>query len=488
MTDTTAIYDLFIIGGGINGAGIARDAAGRGLRVGLCERADFAQATSSASSKLIHGGLRYLEHYEFRLVAEALAERERLLKIAPHIAWPMRFVLPHEPHLRPAWLIRLGLFLYDHLHLAFGVTRSLPSSHAVTLSAPLKTSFTRGFEYSDAWVDDARLVILNLMSARDLGANILARTEFVSASREGDTWLIHLKNSASEWTVRSKTVVNAAGPWVAQVASLNTLKAQAGVQLVKGSHIIVPRVHASEQAFILQQADGRIVFVIPYEGDFTLIGTTDVRVQAAELSHAMTPSADEITYLITAANTYLAQPITQSDIVHSYAGVRPLYDDGSANASKTTRDYTLIESNGWLDVFGGKLTTYRYLAQEVMTKLKPQLPNMGATWTASTALPGGDFDRFDVFFTALQAEYPALPAKWLAAAAHRHGTNIRLWLGKAQTLGDLGADLGGGLYEAEAAYLREFEWADTLDDMLWRRSKCGLHAKAKLVCKSQPQR
>ena len=477
MTTTASLFDIFIIGGGINGAGIARDAAGRGLRVGLCERADFAQATSSASSKLIHGGLRYLEHYEFKLVAEALAERERLLKIAPHIAWPLRFVLPHEPHLRPAWMIRMGLFLYDNLHRAFGVRRTLPGSNSVSVGAPLKPQFVRGFEYSDAWVDDARLVILNMMDAHQRGASIFARTEYVSAEQQAGVWIITLKDAEKTFSIRSKTVVNAAGPWVAQVAEANTLGAQAKVQLVKGSHIIVPKISAGDKAYILQQADARIVFMIPYEQHFTLIGTTDVRVQAAELSHAMTPSAEEVAYLLAAANGYLTTQLTEKEIVHSYAGVRPLFDDGSANASQTTRDYTLVENQGWLNVFGGKLTTYRYLAQAALDKLSKALPRMGEPWTDTKPLPGGDFDSFETFYEQLAAEYPQLPTDWLRSAAHRHGTNIRRWLGKAQTMDDLGADLDGGLTDAEAAYLREFEWAVTLDDMLWRRTKCGLHLK-----------
>jgi glycerol-3-phosphate dehydrogenase len=472
-SDPAKIFDVFIIGGGINGAGIARDAAGRGLTVGLCERADFANATSSASSKLIHGGLRYLEQYEFKLVAEALAERERLLAIAPHIAWPMRFVLPHEAHLRPAWMLRAGLFLYDHLHLAYGVRRTLPSSHGVKLGEPLQARLSRGFEYSDAWVDDARLTILNIMDAHQRGAAIFARTAFISAKHDGTVWHLELKDAQKTFTVQARNVVNAGGPWVKQVANQNQLITAARVQLVKGSHLIVPRQYAGEQAYILQQPDGRIVFVIPYEQQFTLIGTTDVRVGMDELNYAMTPSAEEVDYLLTAANRYLAQPISAQDVIHTYAGVRPLYDDGSSNPSQTTRDYTLKLHQNWLDIFGGKITTYRYLAQEALDLLRPALPHMGKHWSANAALPGGDIGNFEHFFNALTKQHPQLNAAWLRSAAHRHGSNIHHWLSK-----DLGSDLGGGLMQAEADYLKSNEWAHTLDDMMWRRTKCGLHAKA----------
>jgi glycerol-3-phosphate dehydrogenase len=476
------IFDLFIIGGGINGAGIARDAAGRKLSVGLCERADFANATSSASSKLIHGGLRYLE--QFKLVAEALAERERLLAIAPHIAWPMRFVLPHEPHLRPAWIIRIGLFLYDHLHRLYGVKRSLPASKRMTLGAPLKPQFTQGFEYSDAWVDDARLTILNVMDAHQRGAHIFSRTEFLSATHSGAHWHLMLKDANKTFTVLAKNVVNAAGPWVKQVALHNTLASANTVQLVKGSHIIVPRQHDNEQAYILQQPDGRIVFVLPYEQAFTLIGTTDVRVSTADLSYAMTPSEEEIRYLLAAANRYLKKSIARDDVIHTYAGVRPLYDDGSPNPSETTRDYTLVLQQNWLDIFGGKITTYRYLAQEALEQLRPALPHMGASWSGTKPLPGGDLDgfsNFEQFYTKLHSDYPQLPHTWLKPAARRHGSNIRAWLGYARILTDLGTDLGGGLMQAEANYLQAHEWAVSLEDMLWRRTKCGLHAKAATV-------
>ena len=482
-TDDPFLYDVFIIGGGINGAGIARDAAGRGLRVGLCERADFANATSSASSKLIHGGLRYLEQYEFKLVAEALAERERLLAIAPHIAWPLRFVLPHAPHLRPAWMIRLGLFLYDHLHLFYGVKRTLPASKKVALGSPLQAQFKLGFEYSDAWVDDARLTILNVMDAHQRGASIFARTEFMSAAHNGNHWVLSLKTADQTFTVHTKTVVNAAGPWVKHVGAHNTLPSNNAVQLVKGSHIIVPRQHAGSEAYILQQTDGRIVFALPYEQSFTLIGTTDVRVGAADLSDAMTPNEAEIAYLLAAANAYLEKPITAQDIVHTYAGVRPLYDDGSPNPSETTRDYTLIVQQDWLDIFGGKITTYRYLAQEALERLRPSLPHMGNAWSDTQPLPGGDLEGypdFASFFEALSRDYSQLPKDWLYSAARRHGSNARRWLGQATIIDDLGADLGGGLLQAEADYLQAHEWAVTLDDMLWRRTKCGLHAKASL--------
>ncbi len=494
------VFDTFIIGGGVNGAGIARDAAGRGLSVGLCERADFANATSSASSKLIHGGLRYLEHYKFKLVAQALAERERLLAIAPHITWPMRFVLPYEPHLRPAWMLRAGLFLYDHLHHAYGVKRTLPSSCSVRLNPQnsqnpphmeprLQPHLTKGFEYSDVWVDDARLTILNVMDAHQRGAAIYARTECIHAVHDGVLWHLTLRRSAASdgiaehnesdriVNIRSRTVVNAAGPWVQDVAQHNQLPSQGQVQWIKGSHVIVPRLHTGQQAYILQQPDSRIVFVMPYEQHFTLIGTTDVRVSKEDLGYTLQASEAEIDYLLTAANRSFAKTWLGDDVIHTYAGVRPLYDDGSANPSQTTRDYTLKTQQGWLDVYGGKITTYRALAQTAIDMLRPHLKaagvSIGSDWSERATLPGGDIGAFEPFFKDLHQQHPQFNTLWLKSAAHRHGSNIHRWLSK-----DLGDDLGGGLMQAEAQYLKDHEWAMTLDDMLWRRTKCGLHAKA----------
>lgn len=485
-TANEANYDLFIIGGGVNGAGIARDAVGRGLRVGLCERGDFAGATSSASSKLIHGGLRYLEHYEFKLVAEALAERERLLKIAPHVAWPLRFVLPHSKELRPMWMLRAGLMLYDNLHRLYGVKRTLPSSYQIaSINRSLKAQYTKGFEYSDAWVDDARLVILNLVDARERGATIYPRTEFVASAQTDQGFTLTLRDVASgrEFLVSARAVVNAAGPWVKEAAERDPQGSRAKVQLVKGSHIIVPQVMIDERAYILQNDDRRVVFMIPYEQQFTLIGTTDLRIAENELPQkgSLKASSDEISYLCAAVNRYLAKPVSSSDVIHTYAGVRPLYDDGSANPSETTRDYVLktrrTESGAmWLDIYGGKITTYRYLAQEALKEIKPALPQMRGEWTADAPLPGADFSSFASFADTMQQRYAFAPSEWLMSALHRHGTRIERWMGHAKQMSDMGTDLGGGLYEAEAEFLKREEWAVTQDDMMWRRTKCGLHA------------
>jgi glycerol-3-phosphate dehydrogenase len=488
-----AAFDLFVIGGGINGAGIARDAAGRGLAVALAERGDFAGATSSASSKLIHGGLRYLEHYEFRLVAEALAERERLLAIAPHLAWPLRFVLPHARALRPAWMLRAGLLLYDNLHRAYGVRRTLAGSKTLRLAQclqgkALQEQYQLGFEYSDAWVDDARLVIANLIDARERGATILARCEFAAAepAPQGGGWRVRLRDGdGAALELHARAVVNAAGPWVREAAGRRAAPRPGAVQLVKGSHIVVPRAYDGAQAYILQNDDGRIVFLIPYEQRFTLVGTTDLRIEPAQLAAPLAPSEDEIAYLLRAANRWLRRPLARQQVLHGYAGVRPLYDDGSGNPSETTRDYVLARADlgaaAWLDIYGGKITTYRRLAEEALDRLA-DLPGFGArrAWTGAAVLPGGDFGAdgrdFAAFFAALRARHAGLPAGWLEAAAHRHGSRIERWLGGAQTLAELGRDLGGGMTEAEADYLRREEWARDADDLMWRRSKCGLQA------------
>lgn len=484
-----ARFDLFVIGGGINGAGIARDAAGRGLSVALCERGDFAGATSSASSKLIHGGLRYLEHYEFKLVAEALAERERLLKIAPHIAWPLRFVLPHSPEQRPAWMLRAGLMLYDNLHRLYGVTRTLQSSHSIAnINQALNSKYYKGFEYSDAWVDDARLVILNLVDAKERGATIYPRTEFIASEESAQGFDITLMGSEGQvFKVHARAVVNAAGPWVKEAAQRDAQGSRAQVQLVKGSHIIVRRLMDEQRAYILQNEDKRVVFMLPYEQRFTLIGTTDLRIESSELpmKGQLRANAEETAYLCSAVNRYLVKPVAAAQVLHTYAGVRPLYDDDSANPSETTRDYVLKARHTaggatWLDIYGGKITTYRYLAEEALAHLKPALPQMRGVWSASVALPGGDFGDYRQFAPLLQdaqQRYRYAPADWLRAALHRHGTRLHQWLGHAQTMSALGRDMGGGLYEAEAEYLRKQEWAMTEDDLMWRRTKCGLHAK-----------
>lgn len=484
--------DLLVVGGGINGTGIARDAVGRGLTVLLCEAGDLAQATSSASSKLIHGGLRYLEYYEFRLVREALREREVLLRAAPHIIWPLRFVLPHNPGLRPAWLIRLGLFLYDHL----GGRRLLPASEGVRLrrhsyGKGTKSGLDKAFVYSDAWVQDARLVVLNALDAQERGAAIHTRTKLVSAERTGDRWVAVLERAdGSRITVTAAAIANAAGPWVSEVLNQRLgQKTDKRVRLIKGSHIVVPKLHDGGQAFILQNNDRRIVFVIPYESDYSLIGTTDHDYQGDPAQVAI--SAEETEYLCAVANRHFEKQISAADVVWSYSGVRPLYDDAAANASAVTRDYTLdldapIGAAPLLSVFGGKITTYRCLALEAVDKLlialgRPVGAGLGRNWTAREPLPGGDIPSadFDGFLRQLEAEYPFLPQDLARRYARAYGTRSRRLLGPAQSLDDLGADLGDGVYAAELRYLRDVEWADTADDVLWRRSKLGLHVSAR---------
>ncbi|OGA32532.1 MAG: glycerol-3-phosphate dehydrogenase [Betaproteobacteria bacterium RIFCSPLOWO2_12_FULL_64_23] len=478
------LYDIVIIGGGINGAGIARDAAGRGLKVLLAEQNDFASATSSAATKLIHGGLRYLEYYEFRLVSESLAEREVMLRIAPHIIWPLEFVLPHEKHLRPAWMVRAGLFLYDHI----GGRGSLPKSRGVRLEAQgfgagLKPEFTRGFAYYDAWVDDARLVVLTLASARAHGATALARTRCTSARRESDAWRVTLRDQASGKVseVRSRILVNAAGPWVKSLLDRElNIESPGEVRLVKGSHIVVPRIHDKRHAYILQNPDRRVIFMIPYEREFTLIGTTDVQVREQDLPPAI--SFDEIAYLCAAASRYSAREITAGQVVWSYSGVRPLYDDGKEDPSAITRDYVLLlDERGppLLSVFGGKITTYRKLAEHVMDKLERWIP-AHRPWTQAEALPGGDFGGRDypTVLGEFRARYRGLDPHWLARLLRRHGTLSEKILDNAKTQGDLGENFGGGLCERELAYLIEHEWAASAEDVLWRRTKCGLHMSA----------
>ena len=486
--NTVQPYDLLIVGGGINGAGIARDAAGRGLSVLLVERDDLAAHTSSWSTKLIHGGLRYLEYYEFRLVSEALAEREVLLSLAPHIIEPLAFVLPHEPHLRPQWMIRAGLFLYDHL----GGRMSLPKSFGVDLAgsrwgAGLQPRFRRGFVYADARVDDARLVVLNALSARQKGAQIRVRTRLVSARRDGEVWRAQIAAGdglAGEVTARA--IVNAGGPWVKDVLdSVSTVPSPANVRHVKGSHIVVPRVHQEEHAYILQNADNRIVFVIPYQQHYSLIGTTDVAVDA--YAHPEI-SPEEIAYLLQLANAYLARPLAASDIVWTYSGVRPLYDDGSSDPSAVTRDYVLKVDAGddgkappVLSIFGGKITTYRKLAESALKELLPFFPAMKAPWTRGEALPGGDLPKSDTpngaraaFLASLCRRYPGLPDTLLRALAHRYGTRALALLGDAKAPADLGRDFGATLSAREIDFLVREEWAMTAEDVLWRRTKCGL--------------
>ncbi len=474
------LTDLLVVGGGINGAGIARDAAGRGLSVMLVERDDLASGTSSASSKLIHGGLRYLEQYEFRLVREALREREVLLRLAPHIIRPLEFVLPHDAGMRPAWMIRAGLWLYDHL----GGRLTLPASRRIAFpnaryGAALKPSYRSGFVYSDCQVDDARLTILNAVSAREKGATVLTRTRFAHARRVEGVWEATLEPAgAAPRTVKARAIVNAAGPWV--VEALHAIageRTREQVRLVKGSHIVVPAVQAQDHAYILQNPDRRVVFVIPYEGRYSLVGTTDVQIDSATQGWAISP--EETEYLVAAANRFLARPIAAADIAWSYAGVRPLYDDGSPNPSEVTRDYVLKldEAGGapLLSVFGGKITTYRRLAEEALAKLAPFFPGVKAPWTAREALPGGDVGRFDAFVADMRSRHRGIDAAVLDGILHRHGSRAARVLGDAHATGDLGLVFGAGLTQREVEYLVTEEWAATADDVLWRRTKCGLH-------------
>jgi glycerol-3-phosphate dehydrogenase len=479
------MHDIVIIGGGIHGCGIARDAAGRGLSVLLAEKGDLASGTSSASTKLIHGGLRYLEHYAFRLVREALSERDVLLAMAPHIVRPLRFVLPHHAGLRPAWLIRLGLFLYDRLGGRSGVL--LPSS-AMDLTRdpagkPLQAAFTRGFAYSDCWVDDARLVVLNAMDAAARGADIRVRTEAVSARRSGGHWHVALRDAASgrAETVEARALVNATGAWMAET-SVRRIEARpvANVRLVKGSHIVVPRLFEHESAYIFQNEDRRIVFAIPYEGDFTLIGTTDVD-YAGDLGE-IAISSGEIDYLCGAVNRYFASAIGPSDVVWSYAGVRSLHDDGRASAQDTTRDFVLELDGGsgappLLSIVGGKITTYRRVAEEALARLLPLVPSpAGPAWTRGAPLPGGDLPRGDRGLLAreLTAALPALGADIAERLVRTYGTMARDVLAGARRAADLGHHFGAGLYEREVRHLVDREWARTADDILWRRTKLGL--------------
>jgi glycerol-3-phosphate dehydrogenase len=475
-------FDLLVVGGGINGAGIARDAAGRGLDVALCEQGDLGNYTSSASTKLIHGGLRYLEYYEFGLVRKALLEREVLLGIAPHIIWPMQFVMPHVKALRPAWMIRAGLFLYDHL----GGSGSLPGSRGIALrghvaGGSLRRELKKGFVYSDCWVQDARLVVLNAMDAAERGATVWPRTRCVAAERRADDWKVTLRSTidGDEWTIHAKAIVNAAGPWVSNLLNdTGGFASRHHVHLVKGSHIIVPRLFEHEYAYIFQHTDRRVVFAIPYERDFTLIGTTDVP-YTGDPAEART-SPEEIEYLCDAVNRYFAEPIGPGDVVSTYAGVRPLHDDSeSGSASAMSRDYSLdldTREAPVLTVLGGKLTTYRKLAAEAMDRLTPLLGGDGGGWTGQKALPGGDIGEagFDAFLDSLRRRYTWLPEEMAWRLARNYGTRVEGILAGAASLDELGHHFGGDLYAAEVRYLMQHEWAMTAEDVLWRRSKLGL--------------
>jgi len=487
VTETVARpdpYDLAVIGGGINGCGIARDAAGRGARVVLFEQGDLAGATSSASTKLIHGGLRYLEHGAFRLVREALIEREILWGLAPHLITPLRFVLPHTPEQRPAWLLRLGLFLYDHL----GGRRALPGTRTVNLArdptgAPLRSGLTRAFEYSDCWVDDARLVVLNARDAAERGAVIRTRTKVLGARRIGDLWEIEIRADGASERVRARGLVNAAGPWVAALSQCLHPGPTGGVRLVQGSHIVVPALFTHDRAYLFQNGDGRIVFAIPYEGAFTLIGTTD-RDYAGDPAR-VTAGPEEVAYLCEAASRWFRVPVGLQDVVWSFSGVRPLHDDGTGAAQAATRDYALdldAPPGGAprLTVFGGKITTYRRLAEHALSRLAPHLPSLAApAWTAGACLPGGDFPRngLPALVARLRDAHPWLAAAHAGRLARAYGTRAMAILGDAKGAADLGGFLAGDLTPAEVDHLVRFEWARTAEDVLWRRSKLGLHVR-----------
>ena len=483
------LIDLFVIGGGINGAGIARDAAGRGLKVVLCEKDDLAEGTSSRSGKLVHGGLRYLEYYEFRLVREALIEREVLMNAAPHIIWPMRFVLPHSPEDRPAWLVRTGLFLYDHL----GGRRKLPGTRTLDLrrdpeGVPLLDKYIKGFEYSDCWVDDARLVVLNAVGAAEKGAEVLTRTACTSARREDGAWTVRTRNAmtGTERIFRSRCIANAAGPWVSDViANVAGSNSARNVRLVKGSHIIVPKFWEGQQAYLVQNHDKRVIFINPYEGDKALIGTTDTPYEGR--AEDVTPDEAEIAYLLAAVNRYFKEKLRREDVLDSFSGVRPLFDDGQGNPSAVTRDYVfdLDETGGapLLNVFGGKITTYRELAERGMHKLKGVFPAMGGDWTESEPLPGGEIPDADyaAFAEQMRSDYPWMPRELRRHYGRLYGARVRDLVGNATSLEGLGRHFGGTLYEAEVRYLIAKEWALTAEDILWRRSKHRLHM-------SQPER
>ncbi|WPY93967.1 glycerol-3-phosphate dehydrogenase [Limimaricola variabilis] len=498
------VSDLFVIGGGINGCGIARDAAGRGLSVVLAEMGDLAQATSSASTKLFHGGLRYLEYFEFRLVREALIERETLLRAMPHISWPMRFVLPYHPSMRfesdtptskllgtvmpwmrgrrPAWLIRLGLFMYDHL----GGRKILPGTRTVDLKndpagGPLDPKFETAYEYSDCWVEDSRLVALNARDAEARGATIMTRTKVLSAAREDGIWVVETEDqpSGARRTHRARMLVNAGGPWVGRLLEgAIDVETRDGVRLVRGSHIVTKRLYDHDKCYFFQGTDGRIIFAIPYETDFTLIGTTDA--DHPDPSQPAVCTLEEQEYLCRFASRYFARPVTRDDIVWTYSGVRPLYDDGASSATAATRDYTLkVEAEGGapvLNVFGGKITTYRRLAESALEKIAPFFDGVKGPWTAGAPLPGGNFpvDGVEALIAGLKADYPFLDHVWARRLVRAYGTEARVILGAARRAEDLGRDFGATLSEAEVAWLMEKEYARSADDVLWRRSKLGL--------------
>ena len=502
MADPSPDYDLFIIGGGINGCGIARDAAGRGLKVGLAEMNDLASATSSASTKLFHGGLRYLEFFEFRLVREALIERETLLRAMPHISWPMRFVLPWHPDMRfesstptsrllstvmpwmrgrrPRWLIRLGLFLYDHL----GGRKLLPGTASLDLrnapeGAPLNPKFRHAYEYSDCWVEDSRLVALNARDAAERGADVMVRTKVLSARTEDGGWRITLDAGEGAFDVRARMLVNAAGPWTGEVIQgALSLNSRDNVRLVRGSHIVVPRLYDHDKCYFFQGTDGRIVFAIPYETDFTLIGTTDQDHPDPDTRPQCTP--EEQDYLCAFASEYFAKPVTRDQIVWTYSGVRPLHDDGSASATAATRDYTLkVDRSAGapvLNIFGGKITTYRKLAEHALEKIVAEVGGQAAGWTAKAPLPGGDFavDGVEALVSQTRTAYPFLDVRTARRLVRAYGTDAARMLAGATSAADLGRHFGAGLFEREVRWLIAHEFARAAEDVVWRRSKLGL--------------
>lgn len=479
------MYDLLIIGGGINGAGIARDAAGRGLSVMLVERDDLAQATSSASTKLIHGGLRYLEHYEFKLVKEALNERERLLRSAPHIIHPLEFILPHDPYLRPKWMIRLGLYLYDFL----GKRAILSASKAVKFGmnrwgAPLQDKYKSGFSYRDCWVEDARLVTLCAMDAKEKGAVIKTRTSCETLSANGRGWDVVLRDTLSgeEETLKARAIVNAAGPWVREILEQNDLADQTAWRLrhSKGSHIVVPRLYEGDHAYILQQPDKRIVFAIPFERDFTLIGTTDTPVESSALNDLQIDE-EETAYLCTAISRSFKTKVTKEMVVWSYSGVRGLLDSEDDNLAEVTRDYkldlALYDGAPLLNIVGGKITTFRKLSEQACDKLCATLHKGSAPWTEHAALPGGDIKDadFESFLKQQGERYPFLNVALLERYAHSYGTRMDVLLDGVRDMNGLGTPYGDDIYEAELRYGIRAEWVRTAEDFLWRRSKLGLH-------------
>lgn len=481
------LVDILVVGGGINGAGIAVDAAGRGLAVVLCEKGDLASGTSSASSKMIHGGLRYLEHYEFGLVRQALVERDILLKKAPHLIRPLQFVMPHNKRLRSLWWLSMGLYLYDVLT----PNKLLPASRRIALQGhtagiPLRENFSHGFIFSDCWVDDARLVVLNAISAAEHGARIMLHTELLSAERKNGLWDVTLvnKHTGKQFTLSCRVLVNATGPWVAEVLEKRLgISSRHKVTLVKGSHIVVPRITTGEYAYLLQHEDRRVIFVVPFE-DFNIIGTTELLFEGdpgmAEISE------EEQHYLCELANRYFRKSVSVENIVWSYSGVRPLLGDATSNlaATKITRGYLfdLNTANGQaplLSIFGGKITTFRVLAEQAMEKLKPFFKHCGPAWTQKTPLPGGAMPEYNFgqFFTKFRQTHPWLPSKLATRYAHNYGTRAILIVQNARSVEDLGIHFAAGLYQREVEYLVAHEWAENVEDILWRRTKLGLFFK-----------